>query len=381
MRTPKLPSPSVFGAVFLAIALAGCGPGEGEVANSAAAVSVRAVDPGNAGGNKLLTVMSRNLYVGGDLFLPFDPATQDPLAAASQVFADVLASDVPARMQAIAAEISMARPDLVGLQEAFRIVVTPIGATAPVLLDLDFVSLVVDALAEMPGPAYRVVVEEEHTVLTLPLPADGVQVTIVDRDAILADADVVVRSAGGGDFAARFETSLAGIPVVLLRGWVEAVVKHQGVELTFVNTHLETKAFGPLQSLQANELADRFEGVEPLVVVGDMNSDPEDPPTVLPTPYAILTGFLTDVWPLVGDGAGLTCCFDADLTPPSRDLFERVDLVLFAGTITPLSAYRVGLDPLEALGGRWPSDHAGVVATLRLENPRFFATMSATMSP
>lgn len=373
MRTQRLVSPFVFAAVLLALALAGCGPAEGEVATSAAAVSGSAVDPGNAGGNKHLTVMSRNLYVGGDLFLPFAPGTEDPLAVASQVFADVLASDVPARMQAIAAELAMARPDLVGLQEAYRIVVTPLGATEPVLLDLDFVSLVVDALAELPGPGYRVVVEEEHTALTVPLPADGVQVTIVDRDAILADADVVVRSAGGGDFEARFEASLAGIPVVLLRGWVEAVVKHQGVELTFVNTHLETKSFGPLQSLQAIELAERFAGVEPLVVVGDVNSDPEDPPTALPTPYTILTGFLTDVWPPVGAGAGLTCCFAADLTPPS-DLVERVDLVLVDGAVTPLSAFRVGLDPLEALGDRWPSDHAGVVATLRLESPKFFAT-------
>ena len=69
---------------------------------------------------------------------------------------------------------------------------------------------------------------------------------------------------------------------------------------------------------------------------------------------------------------GDTCCFVADLRPPSS-LYERVDLVLVRGALTPKASYRVGTDPLAALGNRWPSDHAGVVATIRLEDPKFYA--------
>ncbi len=357
-----------------AAALAACGSaGDGALAGDA--ISTSAVDPGNAGGNKLVTVMTRNLYVGGDLFLPF--VSPDPLLAASTVWGDILASDPAARMAAIADEIRIARPDLVGLEEAYRFIVTPLGATSPVLLDLDYLALLEGALSGPDDPPLRRIAEQTHTVITIPFPAQGIQITLIDRDAILADDDVNVRSVGGGNFDAEFPTTLAGvIPVHLLRGWVEAEVKHQGVDFTFVAVHLETKDFGPLQSLQASELLQRFGGTAPTILVGDMNSDPGDPvyvlpgtpPTIVPTPYQILASAFGDA----ASGVGFTCCYDADITPPSRELYERVDLVLYRGAITPLSAYRVGTTPLPSLGGRWPSDHAGVVATLRLENPRFF---------
>ncbi len=353
----------------LAAALvASCGSSGPETA--ADAVSTSAVDPGNAGGNKLLTVMTRNLYVGGNLFLPFVSPT--PLDAAAEVWADILASDPPLRMAAIADELRAARPDLVALEEVYRFVVTPIGATSPVLLDLDFLAALEAALA---GDPLHVVATQQQTTLTVPFPDQGVQITLIDRDAILADEDVVVRSAGGGSFDAAFATTLADvIPVLQKRGWVEVAAKHQGVPFTFVATHLEVKEFGPLQSLQALELLARFGATAPTIVAGDLNSDPSDPAYLLPgrppvpTPYQLLSTRFRDV----AGGVGDTCCFAADLRPPSA-LFERVDLVFVRGAITPVSAHRIGTTPLEALGGRWPSDHAGVVATVRLENPRFFA--------
>jgi endonuclease/exonuclease/phosphatase family metal-dependent hydrolase len=141
------------------------------------------------------------------------------------------------------------------------------------------------------------------------------------------------------------------------------------------------KEFGPLQSLQAQDLVAALAGRDPVILVGDFNSDPYDPaylvtvegvPTPIPTPYQLLTsplGGFADVWPRVRQGPGRTCCFDADLAPPSRDLTERVDLVLFRDGLRPRAAFRVGLAPLDALGDRWPSDHAGVVAVLRLREP------------
>jgi hypothetical protein len=357
--------------VALAAALlAACGSsGAGAVADP---VSSSAVDPGNAGGNKFLTVMTRNLYVGGDLFLPF--VSDDPILAASTVWGDILASEPAKRMAAIADEIRAARPDLVGLEEAYHFTVTPIGTTTPVLLDLDYLTFLQDALSDAGRPRLRVVAVQPQTTLTIPFPSQGVQITLVDRDAILADVDVNVRSTGGGTFDAGFTTTLAGvIPYRQKRGWVEAAVKHQGVDLTFVATHLEVKEFGPLQSAQAAQLLARFGGKEPVVLVGDMNSDPGDPaylvsgaPGPIPTPYRLLSTRFGDA----ASGVGDTCCFPANLRPPGS-LFERVDLVLVRGAIRPVSAGRVGTLPLAALGDRWPSDHAGVVATVRLGNPKF----------
>lgn len=324
----------------------------------------------NAGGNRLVGVMTRNLYVGADLFAPFRPV--DPLPP-EEVWARILASDPLARAEAVAGEIAAARPDLVGLQEAYRFVVTPLGGTEPVQV-VDVLAAVEEELAELHLP-YRVVAAQSQTTLAVDLPALGVQVTITDRDAILADADVLVRATDGGTFIHRQELDLGGRTVELVRGWVAAEVRHQGLSFTFVNTHLEVRDFGPIQAIQALELLRRFGGVEHVALVGDLNSDPGDPAfpspldpgKTIPTPYQSLATAFADAWAAVGDGPGLTCCFDEDLAPPSRELSERIDHVLVGGALSPRAAERVGLDPLEALGGRWPSDHAGVAATLRLE--------------
>jgi endonuclease/exonuclease/phosphatase family metal-dependent hydrolase len=365
-------------ALAAAALLAACG--SSGVSSAGDPVSTSAVDPGNAGGNKLLTVMTRNLYLGGDVFLPFQHP-EDPLGYAAIVWNQILTSRPGDRMYAIADEIREARADLVGLQEAYRFVVTPIGATGPVLMDIDFLGSLMQALGETTEdePPYRLVAVQPQTTLSLPFPTMGVQITMMDHDAILARAGVGVSATDGGSFDAREVTSLAGVTVELTRGWVSVEAKHQGVPFTFVNTHLEGKELGPLQSLQAMELAKQFATADPIVLVGDTNSDPGDPeyavtipglPYPVPTPYTVFTSFPPS-YRDAASGVSDTCCFDADLRTGS--LYERVDLVLVRGAITPRYASLTGLEQLPWLGDRWPSDHAGVVATVRLENPKFFA--------
>ena len=66
---------------------------------------------------------------------------------------------------------------------------------------------------------------------------------------------------------------------------------------------------------------------------------------------------------------GLTCCQDADLLNPTSGLTERIDLVLTRDDIGVEEAARVGDDPADRLpSGLWPSDHAGVVVSLELED-------------
>jgi endonuclease/exonuclease/phosphatase family metal-dependent hydrolase len=363
-------------AVLAAAVLAACGAGDGASADAA----IRQVAPANSA-----TIMTRNLYVGGDVFLPF--VSPDPLAAAAQVWADILASAPSARMAAIADEIALARPNVVGLQEAYRFEVALLGETTPIQV-IDFLDDLEQALAALPGaPSYTRAATQTHTVVTVPFPemVPPVQVTLIDRDAILVDESVDVGSTGGGNFQAEFATTISvtvlGVPVEIavhdVRGWVQASLTHEGVAFTFVSTHLEVQEFGPLQSLQALELAGKIGTVLPLplVVVGDTNSGPSDPPieyppgsgTFLPTPYSILTSALADAWTGVG---GFTCCFDADITVPSRPLYDRVDLVLTSPGFGPTYSYRIGFQPLPSLAVdgalRWPSDHAGVVSFVGL---------------
>jgi exonuclease III len=62
---------------------------------------------------------------------------------------------------------------------------------------------------------------------------------------------------------------------------------------------------------------------------------------------------------------GFTCC--TDITSPTSMSGERIDIVFVRGGVTPQAAEIVGVDPAKrTAAGLWPSDHAGVVATLQV---------------
>jgi hypothetical protein len=104
----------------------------------------------------------------------------------------------------------------------------------------------------------------------------------------------------------------------------------------------------------------------PVVAVGDYNSATDGSAT--PTYGNLIAAGYTDVWPLVTIGdAGFTGGLRGDLLGPVTDLRTRIDLVLFRGSITAVSAYRVGHTETDRTpSGLLPSDHAGLVATVRL---------------
>ncbi|HMA47134.1 MAG TPA: hypothetical protein VKP11_08050 [Frankiaceae bacterium] len=105
----------------------------------------------------------------------------------------------------------------------------------------------------------------------------------------------------------------------------------------------------------------------PVVLAGDLSSPPD--PTA--DAYGVLTsaGF-RDAWSRVGRGPGYTAASPPadDLTYDPGQIDHRVDDVLYRGCgLAPVSAEVVGDRPADrAPSGRWLSDHAGVVATVRL---------------
>jgi endonuclease/exonuclease/phosphatase family metal-dependent hydrolase len=329
-----------------------------------------------AGGSADVTVMTRNLYLGGDIFrlTAATGAAEIPVIAA-EIFATVQANDFPARAGALAAEIEAADPDLVGLQEVtlYRIQdpsdyvtgTTTVNATD---VYLDFLEVLLDSLTAR-GLDYTVAAEVENSDVEMPAAKSQTEffdIRMTDRDVILARTDVETASPGaaGYQIIVPFEI-VPGDTIWFERGytWVDATV--DDVDFAFVNTHLEVSLDGQLeivQRAQALELIQQFEADTELIAVGDFNTGPGD------SPYNTLMSAFDDAWTAFGSGdAGLTCCQPEHLDE-TRNFYERIDLVLFRGDMEVLSAEVVGNDVTDrTAGGLWPSDHAGVVATLRIQ--------------
>jgi endonuclease/exonuclease/phosphatase family metal-dependent hydrolase len=111
------------------------------------------------------------------------------------------------------------------------------------------------------------------------------------------------------------------------------------------------------------------------ILVGDLNSRPGTEGHLVMTE----AGF-RDAWselhleePAAPGDEGMTCCFP-ELLFEDGLLGERIDFVLVRGRLDPVRAKVVGdedEDRIEIGGLRyWPSDHAGVVATLALDERR-----------
>ena len=89
--------------------------------STAVALSLVATSPAQPGaqGHKGVTVMTRNLYLGADLApVMFAQSFPEVVGAVTQVWFDVQATDFEKRAVALADEIVVAKPDLIGLQEA-----------------------------------------------------------------------------------------------------------------------------------------------------------------------------------------------------------------------------------------------------------------------
>jgi endonuclease/exonuclease/phosphatase family metal-dependent hydrolase len=99
-----------------------------------------------------------------------------------------------------------------------------------------------------------------------------------------------------------------------------------------------------------------------VVLVGDFNSQPGDP-----APAKFTAAGLSDAWVKTSEGeAGLTCCQvppDSIVNPVSK-LSQRIDYVFSRG-LRADDTHLVGDTPKSRTpSGLWPSDHAGLVATL-----------------
>ncbi|HZU78491.1 MAG TPA: endonuclease/exonuclease/phosphatase family protein [Acidimicrobiales bacterium] len=311
-----------------------------------------------------VTVMTRNLDEGTD-FGPLVHATSAGafLSAAAATWQEVQASDIPGRAAAVAAEIVAAKPDLVSIEEA------SIWRTGP-LLKGPATTVVYDALASLQralddtGSGYRTVVVQQEADLEGPSSL-GYDIRVTDEDAILARSALSLSNVRSGHFSHVLTLTPVGVKETILRGWTSVDARIGGKSVHYVETHLESFD-NAVQKAQAQELvAGPARSNLPVIVACDCNTGPRVTPTY---GYLVGAGGLHDAWTATNSGAGLTWPlhkedpYGASATPN-----QRIDLVLFKGGVSAVSARLVGTGPGDrTAAGLWPSDHAGVVATLAL---------------
>jgi len=316
-----------------------------------------------------LTVMTRNLYLGADLTPALVATSPSQFAAAATAIWDMVKkNDFTDRAQGIAAEIAAARPDLVALQEvALWRTQSPGDATSAnptpaTTVAYDFLELVRAELAKR-GLSYEVAEALDLTDLEIPIQT-GEDVRFTDRDVILAQSGVAVSGAQGRVFDILLPVTVAGTTQSVKRGWTRVTATFAGQPVTFVNTHLEAES-GIVRTAQAAELmASLASETSRIVLAGDLNSVPGTEGHLAATG----AGF-SDAWTVVhGADPGLTCCWPEDLAATAPGLSSRIDLVLTRGALHATSATIVGEETADrTAAGRWPSDHAGLVAAIHVD--------------
>jgi len=355
-------------------------------------------------------VMTQNLYVGSDIFKVMEADPNNTLGvpiAVAEIFQDVVSTNFPERAEAIADEIAVYSPHLIGLQEVSLIrtqspsdffTPNPTPATDVVY---DYLEILLNALSDH-GLDYEVaaVVEEADVELPMlvgftngyPLLDDA---RLTDRDVILKRSDVTTSNVFTYNYENIISYNVGGFVVEFARGFVAVDATVKGNTYRFVNTHLEVQGadISPevpyVQALQALELTAvlQYETL-PIILVGDFNSGPEDttllpipvPPYFLLPPYMqiSLSGY-ADTWlesRNTKGNPGYTSGQDADLLNKKSNLSERIDHVFVCDALGSELISSGGFLITIVIGDEqrdkttpsrlWPSDHAGVVTMLHI---------------
>lgn len=372
---------------FVALAVIGCADAGAPTAPSLLATGTAIGAPSGSAlpdaGARGLTVMTRNLYLGADIFAVVEGDPRGIPLRVTQAWQHIQMMNFPERAARIAEEVAATSPALIGLQEVPLYRIDPagdavFGGTHPAtLVALDYLTTLQGALAAR-GQCYNVAASNMLTDVELPAvtsPAPTfIDIRYTDRDVILARCDVPTSDARSGVYTDRLVFNAGGSKIPALRGWASTLATVGGVTFRFADTHLETDGSPAIQVAQATELLGILATeTKPIVLTCDCNSAADGSQTAT---YGLLTrrGGFDDAWSEAHPrDAGYTSSLpDGYFTEPQ--LRTRIDLVLArygfgaspdAGIVGGVHADIVGETAAErTASGLWPSDHAGVVATL-----------------
>ncbi|MDM5224405.1 endonuclease/exonuclease/phosphatase family protein [Peribacillus sp. NJ11] len=310
-----------------------------------------------------VSFLTWNIYQGFDVLPLFNPSltpAQLPQVV-TQVFRQFLATNFPVRAKAIAKAIASEKPDLIGLQEAVRVnLIIPTFRT----VTYDFIEILLEALEER-GLKYEVAARNNNAEAELPDSNENL-IQFLERDAILIRKDHkldVIRKQEA-KFKTNLTATIAGQPFTILRGWSSIDVKIDGQVFRMINTRLDPSVEA-IRNAQALEIIQGPAKTSlPVVITGDLNAPPNSS-----TYNLFITAGFKDTWNKVGEGPGFTHEQKPDLLNAISTLIERFDYILFKNGWEPLEVEIVGESQNDRTNtGLWPSDHAGVSASLHLED-------------
>ena len=337
--------------------------------------------------DEMLTVMTRNVYVGANIFRVVEET--DPLlilAAIAAVYQTTQDTDFPGRAEVLADEVLLHEPHVIGLQEVALVrrqspgdvlVGNPVPATD---VETDYLQLLLDALAAR-GLNYVVAASVDNADIELPLfgvTIDDIRLT--DRDVLLVRADVPFGNTVAGNYRDQVIIDLSGTEIDFNRGYTQADVVVNNRTYRVFNTHLDVGSQSAIQALQAAELVGLHEATTlPLVLLGDFNSSPMSP-AGSPFDQLSAAGY-KDIWDnrsIDDTDPGFTCCHGETLDDLSSTFTSRIDLVWARSgnetILEPVEATVLGGNPaMLTAGGLWPSDHGGVVARFAFSGDVFDA--------
>lgn len=309
-----------------------------------------------------LRVATYNLYLGADLTLVFDDGpTSSPVTGLAEVMRQLGSAPFERRARLVAQVLAAESPDLVGLQEVCTWRVDDQVAT-------DFEELLLGALDAL-GEPYEVVARQATFTGEAVLPPD------IGRGRVqLEGHDVLLRRVAGpveildtrvGTFGEAMTLAvLGGHQQTVTRGWCAVVGRlGDGPEFGFFTTH--TEAYDTIsRNRQRDELLAAVEKVAPhptpVALVGDFNATPGN--VGLPAEFV-------DAWVAAGrdpdSPEALTSGQAPDLRNAESALDTRIDFV-FVRDMEVSDCRVVGATQEDRGHGMWPSDHACVVADVRV---------------
>lgn len=319
-----------------------------------------------------LKVMVRNVYIGADLIHlagAGDRSAFEQAAAETYVMA-TKTNAYSKRAKAIAREVRRHKPDVIGLQEAATWWRGPKdGAATQASKEVYDSTKVLLKELRRAGQRYRVVVRRQW--FNMEAPTTTFDARVAQNDVILARRGSKVKwgKTFRGGFEAHFDPPTVVGTAQQLRGWVGVDGKLAGRRFRLVTTHLEAYVPAIGESQMKELLAGPLKPSKTqAILMGDLNSDPSKAGTDdrdaarTPSAYAAAmeAGFVNPL------PRRETCCFAEDLRPTIEPLDSWIDHILVRPKIKALKSAIVGSQASERVGGLWPSDHAGIAATLRL---------------
>lgn len=262
------------------------------------ALSLIPVVPAHAAEPRV-TVMTRNLYLGSDVGVAMDLIPN--LSAAAQFMWDqVKKTDFNKRAPKLAAEVIAQKPDVVGLQEAtiwfckknifskrtevFNftkqfLAATKAQGTEYVLAQKDGITALNTGYSIAAVPFVTMVNDPETFQPLFGQDKAACGFEIADALAIRADLANKVLTVGNTEY----EQTYTIVPTIMTiyRGYTWADIQIGNTPVRFVTTHLESlwdENKVPNAAIQTQQLiADLKNTKNPIVVMGDFNSDPRDP--------------------------------------------------------------------------------------------------------